>query len=153
MAIVVSLQNVIDEMAGLSSEMTGYLNRCTGKLLTLANEDISVVEEAEDIDELTTMTPEIRAEVQEVINSTDWLELPNQFEINGYEIMVEFCANIDNIQLSQELQRAIHGNGAFQRFKEIMYREGIQDDWHHYRENALRDIAIRWLVAHHVAYQ
>ena len=45
MAIPVSLQDVVDQMDLISDDMVTYINRKSGELITLTNEDISLAEE------------------------------------------------------------------------------------------------------------
>ena len=44
--------------------------------------------------------------------------LPTQYEINEYQIMVDFIETIDNLEIKNNLQRLIQGKGAFRRFKD-----------------------------------
>ncbi len=41
MVLPVNLKAVVDEMDGAGDEMTDYINRKTGKLITLSDEEIS----------------------------------------------------------------------------------------------------------------
>ena len=41
--------------------------------------------------------------------------LPTQYEINEYQIMVNFIETIDNLEIKSNLQRLIQGKGAFRR--------------------------------------
>ena len=54
--------------------------------------------------------------------------------------------------MSDELQAAVHGRGAFRRFKDAVHRLGIADEWYRFREVALEEIAIEFLEAHGIAY-
>ena len=51
-----------------------------------------------------------------------------------------------------EEKTAVHGRGAFQGFKDVMYEEGIQDDWFAYHEARLADIPRAWLEVEGVPY-
>ena len=55
--------------------------------------------------------------------------------------------------MSDELQAAVHGRGAFRRFKDAVHRLGIADEWYRFREAALEEIVIEFLEAHGIAYQ
>ncbi len=54
--------------------------------------------------------------------------------------------------MSRELLTRIQGSGAFRRFKEAIYRNGIQDAWFRYRQEELETIAINWLHANEIEY-
>jgi hypothetical protein len=55
--------------------------------------------------------------------------------------------------ISEKLLDAIHGAGAFRRFKNCLADCNIEDDWFGYRHNALRDIAIEWCKDNGIAYK
>ena len=46
--------------------------------------------------------------------------------------------------MQNQLYNAIQGRGAFRRFKDSVNRMGIAKQWYDYRDNAHREIAIRW---------
>ena len=56
MPAVVSLSAVAHEMDVLSEEHTAYINRKTGELITLPDEDVRLVENDEPLDDLTIET-------------------------------------------------------------------------------------------------
>ena len=47
---------------------------------------------------------------------------------------------------------SIHGAGAFRRFKDTLYRLGIEEDWYKYRDHALEEMAIEWLEAEGIPF-
>lgn len=54
--------------------------------------------------------------------------LPTQYEINEYQIMVDFIEIIDNSEIKNNLQRLIQGKGAFRRFKNYCFESNIIQD-------------------------
>lgn len=70
--------------------------------------------------------------------------LPTQYEINEYQIMVDFIDTIDNQKLKTELQRLIQGKGAFRRFKDYCFESNIIRDWYKYKKQRYKEIAINW---------
>jgi hypothetical protein len=52
-----------------------------------------------------------------VENFEYYLELPNKYDVNEYEIMEEFCLTVSDQRKQDSLLRAIKGKGAFRRFK------------------------------------
>mgnify|MGYP005854419851 FL=1 len=156
-APTVSLRAVADEMDTFEG-YHAYLNRCTGELVTLSPEELSAAEELEDAEEgegtkgyLDLDEDQIRQAI-EVIESDDWLELPDKYEIDEYHIMERFAASVEDERLSDELLYLIRGSGAFRRFKDWIRYHGIAEDWYRYRQEALEEIAARWLEAHHIPY-
>ena len=152
MAPTVSLQAVIDQMDILSDQMHPYLNKRTGELVTISDEEISVAERGDDIDAYPEWEQDLIRQAQEVLDSDDYLPLPSKFDIHEYAIMERFCYSVDDEALSDELLDLIRGSGAFGRFKNAIHRHGIADDWYRYRQAALEEIAIEWLQDNDIPY-
>ncbi len=92
-------------------------------------------------------------EALDVIENWDgYIELPDKWDINEYNIMEEFCLSIKNEKLSDKLYYVIKGRGAFRRFKGEIIQYGIEEDWYNFRDEALKGIAIRWCNANEIVY-
>ena len=79
--------------------------------------------------------------------------LPTQYEINEYQIMVDFIETIDNLEIKNNLQRLIQGKGAFRRFKDYCFDENIIQDWYKYRDERYKEIAIEWCKQNELEYK
>jgi hypothetical protein len=149
----VSLQAVVDEMDSVGDEMTAYINNKTGELFTVGEEEARLIEDGhQDDDFIPDWQKEILPKVREVLESGDFVPLPDKFEIHEYSIMERFCRSIESDDLRQELLHTIRGGGAFRRFKSIVHRRAIQDDWYGYRDNALKRIAADFLEVEGIAF-
>ena len=76
--------------------------------------------------------------------SDDYIALPDKFEFNEYRLMEKFCLSLSDEKLREEMYYSIKRKGAFQRFKNNIYRYGLADEWYKYRDENLKDIAIEW---------
>lgn len=79
--------------------------------------------------------------------------LPTQYEINEYQIMVDFIEKIDNLEVKNNLQRLIQGKGAFRRFKDYCIETNIIQDWYDYKEQKYKKIAIEWCKQNKLEYK
>ncbi len=79
--------------------------------------------------------------------------LPTQYEINEYQIMVDFIDTICNIEIKNNLQKLIQGKGAFRRFKDYCIEVNIIQDWYNYREEKYKEIAINWCKENDLEYK
>lgn len=79
--------------------------------------------------------------------------LPTQYEINEYQIMVDFIEKIDNLEVKNNLQRLIQGKGAFRRFKDYCLEMNIIQDWYDFKEQKYREIAINWCEQNELKYK
>ena len=150
----VSLQSVVNEMDVLSDEVTAYINKKTGELYSVSEEETSTVEQGNQEDEfIPEWQRETLPKVREVLESGDFVLLPDKFEIHEYSIMERFCLSLSDEGLQDELLNAIRGSGAFRRFKDAIYRKDIQDDWYRFRDQALKRIAIDFLESEGIPWQ
>jgi len=165
MTVAVFLRDLVDELQMLSSESNAYLNKVTGKVITITSDDVAMAEidqeietdledaDEETIGEVSNLETQFYDEVKKVLASdADYLKLPSKFDIDEYEIMERFCLSVPDGQVSDVLLGKIRGSGAFRRFKETIYEYGIENDWFKYRDEAYKEIAIAWLESNGIAY-
>jgi hypothetical protein len=153
MAVVVSLRDVIEQMDQWSDEATAYINRKTGELITLTHEELALAEDPDEAEDAPQWQKDLLPKAQEVLGSEDFIPLPSKFEIHEWSIMERFAQSLTDVAASDELDAAIHGRGAFRRFKDAVHSLGIEDEWYRFRESALEEIAIEFLEEHGIAYQ
>jgi hypothetical protein len=149
----VSLQAVVNEMDVFGDEMTACINKKTGELFTLDDEMARYIEEGEEeSDFIPDWQQEMLPMAKEVMESDDFIPLPDKFEIHEYSIMERFCLSIEDDDLRNNLLNAIGGRGAFRHFKDTILRKGIKDSWYAYRNNAMAKIAADFLEAEGIAF-
>jgi hypothetical protein len=151
--VIVSLPDVIEAMELVSDEATAYINQKTGELITLTHEELALAEDPDEAAEAPQWQKDILPKAREVLASEDFIPLPGKFEIHEWSIMERFAQSLTNAAASDELQAAVHGRGAFRRFKDAVRRLGIADEWYRFRDAGLEEIVIEFLEAHGIAYQ
>jgi hypothetical protein len=153
MAVIVSLGDVIEQMELTTDEATAYINRKTGELVTLTHEEVTLTEDPEAAADAPQWQKDLLPKAREVLASEDFIPLPSKFEIHEWSIMERFAQSLTDDAVSDELDAALHGRGAFRRFKDAVHRLGIIDEWYRFREAALEEIAIEFLEEHGIAYR
>ena len=149
----VSLKSVVNEMDVLGEEWTAYISKKTGELVTVTEEEANIVDVGGEDDEfIPDWQRETLPKVREVLESDDFVALPDKFEIHEYSIMGRFCLSLSDEGLQDELLHVIQGRGAFRRFKDAIYRKEIQDDWYRFRDQSIKDIAIDFLESEGIAF-
>ena len=150
----VKLSDLVEAMDAQSDEVTAHLNKRTGAVVCLSEEESSWSEDEGNL--LGPDGPDWMKDMAElageVLSSGDYLDLPSPFDIHEYQIMERFCQSRDDDGQAEALSRAIAGRGAFGRFKDEIHRLGIQDQWYRYKDQALRRIAIDWCEGNGIAY-
>ncbi|MGF1521555.1 MAG: UPF0158 family protein [Leptolyngbyaceae cyanobacterium] len=149
---MVKLSEVAEMMDMGNDFMHPYLNRQTGEIIMIGDEDISAFEEEKDLSNYPDWQKETIQEAAKVLTSEDYLQLPTQFEIHEYSIMERFCQSLDE-PLSFNLLELLRGSGAFRRFKDAIQRYEVADAWYRYKQAALERIAADWLDAEGIAYE
>lgn len=149
----VLLRDVVDELEGLMEGCTAYINRRTGEIYSVSEDDTRLLEDEDDDDDLPEWQREIMPKIRDVLESEDWLELPSRFDIHEWAIMEAFSRSMEDSDVRDELLSAIRGSGAFRHFKASIHRLGIHKNWDQYKTKALEQIAADWLDENGIAYR
>ncbi|MDH4239412.1 MAG: UPF0158 family protein [Phycisphaerae bacterium] len=145
MALRVKLDNIIEGLECQSDESHSYLDKRTGKVILISDEELRAAENDEPIEDFPDWQQDQIKIAEEILTETgDYIGLPSKFDIHEYSIMERFCLSIDDPEISDTLYSLIKGSGAFQRFKNAIHKFEIVEDWYKYRDNTLKEIAIEW---------
>ncbi len=145
MSIRVKLDDVIQGMESQSDENSSFLDQETGEIVLISDYEMRAIEDNDSPDDFPEWERENLSIARDIINETGrYLELPTKFDINEYEIMERFCLSLEDPQISELLCGKLKGGGAFRRFKDAVYQNGIEDEWFSYRNEELKKIAIEW---------
>jgi aminoglycoside 6'-N-acetyltransferase I len=81
-----------------------------------------------------------------------WIAAPCQRDLNEYEIMTDYADTVTDPRANELLCVALEGKGAFQRFKDTIYRVGLNDEWFAFKRDAYIDIAREWCEENDIPY-
>jgi hypothetical protein len=152
MSLAVKLKDVVDALDATGDEQRHYLDRRTGEIVMISNEEMEAAEEDELISEYPDWQRETVLKAREILASEDFVEPPDPSDIHEYKIMEDFCLTLKNRRVGEELLRSIKGSEAFRRFKSAIYSLGIEKSWYQFRRKELEKIAIQWLEEVGIAY-
>ena len=153
MAVRVRLQDIIEGMEFQSDEMTSYLNRKTGEVVTVGDEYFRALEFGDEGGPRADWEQKEMELARAVQASDDYVALPDRFEIDEYRMMERFAWSCGDPAASERLDRAVRGRGAFRRFKDTVRELGLHEDWYAYRDRGYERVAIDWCDAHGVEYE
>jgi hypothetical protein len=88
-----------------------------------------------------------------VVESTDYVRFPDQFEIDEYHIMERFADSCVEEGARTQLNRALRGSGAFRRFKDTVSQLGFAKRWYAFRGRCYGEVAIKWCRAHGIDFE
>lgn len=129
----VKLKDVVENLDIVDDNYKAFYSKKTGKVLVASVEDLSIAEDSEEGDDFAKYPEWQRESIKEAIdvieNWEDYVELPDRYEINEYGIMEDFCLSLSNERISADMCHSIRGKGAFRRFKNKIYRYGLEHEW------------------------
>ncbi|MEI8390690.1 MAG: UPF0158 family protein [bacterium] len=148
----IKLKEIVDAIEDQSDELYFYLNKKSKKVVMISNDEMRAAEDEDPIEDFPEWQQEIIKIAIEIVNTDDYIELPEKSNINEYEIMEDFCLSIEDDKLRGILLASIKGKGAFKRFKDVAYRHEILENWYEFKNIALKQIAINWCKENNINY-
>lgn len=134
----VRLSIVLDAIEMANDDYTYFLDTKTGESVFL-------------VDELATGLDNEGLDYEIDENPERYIRLPTKFEIHEYHIIEKFIWTLKGEKV-ERLEHAIQGRGAFRRFKDMVNRMGISQQWYDFREEYYRKLAIGWCQEHELEY-
>lgn len=136
--MIVKLGVILDAIEMADDNYTYFLDLETGESVFLA-------------DELTTGLDNGGLEDAIDENPERYLRLPTKFEIHEYHIMEEFIWTLKG-ERADKLACAIRGRRAFRRFKDMIDRMEISQQWYDFQAEYYRKLAIEWCRDYRLEY-
>lgn len=158
------MQVFIEDIVGAmdwSGPGGAYLNMETGAILTINVDLERAYRKFEDLPEGASDEEVYAAfgwgwEYPEFLNflrnGDQYKRLPDQYEIREYRLIQRFISTVEDNECREELQRAIRGKGAYRKFKETLYRYGIQRQWYEVKDQHLMSLAQEWCANNNISY-
>ena len=129
MATHVKLNDIIEGLEFESDERNSFLDRRTGEVVSISDEEMQAAEDDEPIEDFPDWQQDFVRIAKEIVDETgNYIALPTKFDIDEYSIMEKFCLSLDDSEMSDDLYSAIKGSGAFRRFKDAIHEYDIADD-------------------------
>ena len=125
------------------------MNRRTGELLTMNDQQRALIENSQPVHDLSDGQHSVR----EAMESGDLLELPSKFEHHEYSILERFCESVTESKHRKKLLKAIRGKRAFRDFEKVLRKLGMRDRWVGFRNRELEGLAVDWLDRHEIEYK
>ena len=149
----VKLSDIIEGLEFQSDESSWFLNIKTGEVILMTDYAMRAAEDDEPLEDVPDWERDLVAIAREIIAETgEHIALPTKFDIDEYRVMERFCLSMDNQEIGDILCDLISGSGAFRRFKDAIYKYGVEDEWYNYRNNATKEIAIEWCRQNNIEF-
>ena len=138
----VKLEDIIEALDICSDALFCYVNKKTGEVVSVSEEYFNYNED--DMDDIAEWEREEISLAKAIENSDDYLSLPDQYEVNEYQLMEFFCIALPDGTVKEKMLYSIKGKGAFRRFKDAVHEYGLAESWYQYRNACIKDFAIEW---------
>jgi hypothetical protein len=153
----VDLNSLIEEMDMQLEDYTILVNKKTGEIVSVNSYNLRDVEDGEIEPPYSGYQDwekeELKICEEIIVNYDDYVDIPSKYDINEYEIMEDFCYSIEDDKLRNKMCQVINGRGAFRRFKDNIRYYGIEEDWYKFKEEGLKEIAIKWCKDNDIEYE
>jgi hypothetical protein len=154
----VKLDDIVEALDMQLDEFSSFLDLDTGQVETIPDDLLSEARESDDDDgegehELADWEQEQLETAKRIVTTDRFVSLPTKFDVHEWEIMQDFARSVESTKISDELQRAIHGKGAFRMFKDTLQRHNIESAWFDFRAGALKQIAIEWCEENQIVWE
>ena len=136
------LEQITDALEIEHEDMHHLYDKQNKEVIQLTSEELHIAEEEYDLDDYPQWQWDNIKLAEQVHQDWDrFITLPhNRFDYNPYDIMKFFIST-----LSEDVQPVyydlIQGRGAFRRFKDKVFEDGIEKEWFDYRRDTLESIA------------
>ena len=150
----VKLNDIIEGLVFQSDESSSFLNKKTGEVILMTDYAMRAAEDNEPLEDVPDWERDLVAIAREILaESGQYIPLPTKFDIDEYSIMESFCISLDRQEIGDILYDLISGSGAFRRFKDAIYKYGVEEEWFKYRDNAIKEIAIEWCRENNIKFE
>ena len=79
--------------------------------------------------------------------------LPSRYQFHDSELIEEYIDKIENRNIQEKFEEAFYGKGKYRRFKEILRKYRIENDYYNFREEYLKNMAIEWCQKNNIEYE
>ncbi len=155
MSVKVKLSDIVEAMELQSPMHSHHFDLQTGKIHLLSEEEFEAAESEAPVEDYPSWQQPLIEKAREILDDIDeqrYIPLPTQFDIHEWSIMRDFALSFSDENQREPLLDAIHGSGAFRRFKEAIRRLGLIEKWHGFKDARLREIARNWFKRHGISY-
>jgi hypothetical protein len=148
----VSLRDIVEALDLQSDELHSRLDPDTGEIITFNDEEADVAK-SDDWESAPEWMQEELPKIKRALEDARMLELPDRAHIDEWRMMQNFALDDEQCPCRSELESAVHGDGAFRRFRDAVRRLGLEDKWFRYREGEFERVAREWLQENKIPYR
>ncbi len=142
---IVSLREVVAEMAEVGDNETSFLDTSTGEFVRIADDLVEALRRDEPVAAGRGLDPLRLEQLRARFAAGELVELPTKFEIREYSIRERFIEDIHDAAQREAMLNALRGPNAFRAFEAGLRRLGIEQKWERARDEEFARIAAPWI--------
>lgn len=135
---IIFIEDIVEKLEETMEHWEQYLNVATGEFVALS--DGAYFETDEEL-------------AEEIESSSDYVRLPNQYDIREYNIMNDFADATTDVRKRERLFRALNGRKPFRHFKDTLNYTGLEEAYYAFRSLAFLGIAKEWCEENDIPYK
>ncbi len=151
MSLPVKMKEVLESLIYTEDDCTTYINKVTGELATISDEESNHAHE-----ELDETAPEWiiagRPRVKQILESEEFLEMPSKFDLHEDNMMTSFCETVEKEDVKNYLLKTLKGNHAVDNFNQSIEKFDLGKKWITHRDNSMKEIAVKFLNDHSIPF-
>ncbi len=133
----VKLEDIIEAIEFTNDDIKYFLDMETGEVVMISD---------------VTMEREEMEEACEQLDAHGFCRLPTREDLREYDTMASFV-DAQSGAAHARLEAAISGRGAFRRFRDEVRRQGLEEHWYAWHDDAYRRKAIEWCEENGIEYE
>lgn len=149
----VNLSDVIECIEFEGELLQHYYNKNTGIIIYIEDSNTATykADDIHNLDRFEDWEKELIFSINDFReNPSDYIQLPSHEDINEYGMMIEFFNNIGNKELKNKI---LNNKDSFRELRQSIENEGVINEWYDYREDAERNLAIKWCNDNNIVYK
>lgn len=152
MKATVSIADIVEALESTSEETQFYLNVNTGEVILKSEAELLISESDEFEDEYSDWDDDMQVNTEAIMETEEFIPLPDQYEINEFEIIEDFYDSLEDGESRKSLSAILQGKGDLNSFQLLLQQYGLVEKWEQFREDSYRQIAINWCEINDIPY-
>lgn len=149
----INIQDVIEAIELSNDQTSSYLDKSTGEIFTLTEDDF-IEDEDDTLDDYPDWQRDSIEKAKQIMeNESNFIGLPSNYDFHEYSVMENFIMHEVDQKIADELLLAIKRSGAFRWFKDAIHRLGVAEEWYKFKNEALEELAVFWCEENDIPYE
>jgi len=148
----VSVRAIVARLAVVGDQETIFLDRGTGRFVTLGDELLAELESDEPLDEPLDFSVAQLEELRRKLRSKTLLSLPTKAETREFLLRERFCGALPEGEAKEQMLKVLRGQTGYRSFEAAVARLQIAEQWQRYRDEGFATVATAWLQRNRIPY-